>query len=219
MLLEQNKAYPVLFLASGGSSLAILNHINTSLLDGRVTLSVTDDRFSFDPNVNNFAQIMALPFYLQAKQQGCSFIDTRPLEGESAEQVGERFNQKLKEWMANNSTGKVIITQGIGPDSHTCGMMPYPEDPKRFNELFENPSVWAIGYNAGSKNEYPERITVTMPFLRHRVSEAVVFVAGKAKRPILANIATNKGALAAVPVMILNQMPKVQIYTDISFEC
>lgn len=196
--------------------MAILNHINGDLLGKRVTIGVTDDRYSYDPSINNFAQMMDLPFYGLASDKGCSFIDARPKQGESVEEQGERFNQELQSWVKNNPKGVVIVTQGVGPDRHTCGMMPYPENPGKFADLFENPGVLAVGYNAGDKNEYPKRITVTMPFLRRYVVASVVFMAGASKKSALADILAPEGELAAVPARILRDLSHVGIFTDIS---
>jgi 6-phosphogluconolactonase/glucosamine-6-phosphate isomerase/deaminase len=213
-VLEREFGAPLLFLVSGGSSLLLLNKIHSEFLGAHIMIAVSDERFSPDPKVNNFAQVAASRFYENAKNRGCSFVDTRPSLGETVVTLGERFNRSLKDWRAKNPQGRVVMTQGIGPDGHTCGIMPFPEDEKKFAELFLNADCWAVGYDAKGKNEYPLRVTATLAFLREQVDESVVYAVGGNKQTALRRILKKEQKLNEVPGFILREMKKVAVFTD-----
>lgn len=182
-----NVASPVLFLLSGGSPLEIIKYLKP--VGDQVTVTVSDDRFSTDPAINNFAQIQSI---------GAEhWIDTRPLRGESLKVCGERFDAALKQWVKNNPQGKIVMTQGIGLDGHTVGMI---------GKIFDNPNVWVVGYEA--ENKYPLRVTTTLPFLRI-VDQSILYVCGEEKRKPLKNMLDNKQS-------ILHQMKHCLLFTDLT---
>jgi 6-phosphogluconolactonase/glucosamine-6-phosphate isomerase/deaminase len=209
---------PLLLLISGGSALSLLDHIDTSLLNQNVTVSVFDDRFTSDPKQNNFFLLFNTDFYSKALMQGASNIDTSVYSELTLEQFGQDFENQLKQWRKENPDGKVVATMGIGPDGHTGGMMPYPEDPAKFKKLFEA-ERWAVGYNSGTaKNPFPERITVTMSFIRKYLDYAAVYVSGENKRPSLLKMLAPTGELAASPCRIIREIPEADIFTDVSLD-
>lgn len=211
----------ILLLLSGGSPLEILKYLSPAPFDNRVTVSVSDERVSHDAGVNNFAQIMATRWYKAIQDKGIQHIDTRPATGETAEAMGVRFDAAIKSWKEENPMGKIIITQGIGLDGHTAGMMPAnagapagkPSDANEFRKLFENPDIWAMGYDAQEKNRYPLRVTVTMPFLR-MIDHSIVYVCGSDKARPLAAVLAPTGTLAAVPARIIRNMKHCLLFTD-----
>lgn len=211
--LSENVSSPLLFLVSGGSAFAILDMVPKKVLGPHVTIGVLDERFSTDLLVNNFCQLSSLPFFRRATEAGCAFIDTRVYSGDTIEAFADRFEVVLQEWKLQHPEGKVIITQGIGPDGHTAGIMPFPEDPVRFKELFER-EQWVVGYDAGSKNTYPLRVTVTNTFLRNGVDSSVILASGEAKKIPLECVMSEDGVLADTPARIVREMQDVIIVTD-----
>lgn len=195
---------PILFLSSGGSSLELLDGIH---VDERITVSVLDERYSRDPAINNFTQLLE-------RAHPVAYIDTRAREYETLWQFAQRFEKELRAWKERNPSGSIVITQGMGPDGHTSGMMPYPEDPDVFEQLFNDPACWVRGYNAKGKNEYPLRATTTMLFLR-RVDHSIAYITGEKKRPALERILAEAGTLAETPARIMREMKNVKIFTDI----
>ncbi len=206
--------HDVLLLFSGGSPLEILKHLSSTVFGAGITVGMSDERWDHDPLINNFAQIIASPWYEAVSQKGATHIDTRKGEEQTVQEAGVRFDRMLKEWKVNHPAGKIILTQGIGLDGHTVGMMPYPEDAKTFASLFEDESVWAVGYDAKAKNKYPLRVTTTVPFLK-MVDDSILFVCGADKKEPLARVLASSGSLAQTPGRIIHQMKHCLLFTDL----
>ncbi len=207
-ILENNKDKPVLLLLSGGSAFSLVDNLDVGQ---NVTVGVLDERYSDDESINNFSQLMKTDFYKKAQLVGCKFIDTRFL-GESQQVATDRFENILRDWKNQNSEGKVIITQGIGPDGHTAGIMPYPEDEEFFRNNFQSDN-WVASYDTKNKNPYPLRITTTITFLIDVVDISIVYAVGEKKKKPLYDL-QNKGSIAEVPARVLKKMKEVVIFTD-----
>jgi 6-phosphogluconolactonase/glucosamine-6-phosphate isomerase/deaminase len=105
------------------------------------------------------------------------------------------------------------------PDGHTSGMMPFPEDPNKFTELFdgEDKTKLVTGYDATGKNPYPLRITTTMNLMR-KINKAIIYVVGENKREALTRLMDPKTNLATIPAAILKEIPgDVYLFTDLDF--
>jgi len=208
---------PILFLLSGGSALNLLEKIDPQNLNSQITIAPLDERFSLDPKENNMAQIVETNFYREAQSRNVTAIDTRVKPGESQSDLSARFNSELNSWIVKNPEGIIIATIGIGPDGHTSGMMPFPEDPDKFEKLFDGEDTQlVVDYNARDKNPYPNRVTTTMKMMR-KIDKAVVYVVGENKRPALERMNDPKLNLATVPARILNEMAgEIYLFTDIT---
>jgi len=221
-----------LLLISGGSALAILDFLDADLTDENTTISVFDDRHTTDPKQNNFCLLSETEFFKKSVARGARTIDTSlpsdsPASSSntptlSLQEHGQQFENNIKKWLKENPEGIVLATMGVGPDGHTGGMMPFPENPSLFQNLFESEQL-AIGYDATGKNPFVERITVTMTFIKKYLSFAVVYMSGENKREGLGKILDEGGeqgasapSLAEAPCRILREIPEVEIFTDIS---
>jgi len=213
--LEELKDVPTLLLLSGGSALSILDFLDPNLATEKLTISVFDDRFASDPKQNNFCLLKETDFFKKNVARGARHIDTSLSSGISLEDFGRQFETNIKNWLHSNPSGAIIATMGVGPDGHTGGMMPYPEDPHRFNELFESEAL-AVGYNALEKNPFSERITVTMTFIKKYLKSSIVYMSGENKRESLNKIIQGTETLAAAPCGIIKEIPEAQIFTDIT---
>lgn len=213
--LTRAKGTPTLLLLSGGSALALLDPTLAELLDKRVTIGMLDERHTNDPLNQNFTQLTHTDFYSRARERGCAFLSTIPKQGESLAENAERFEQSLRAWIAQHPDGRVIATQGIGDDGHTAGILPFPEDPKFFVEQFDNFSHWVVGYEVTQKkNQHTQRITVTLPFLRSVVDEAIIYAIGKEKENTLHRTLAPEGSLAQTPARIIHEMSLATLFTD-----
>jgi 6-phosphogluconolactonase/glucosamine-6-phosphate isomerase/deaminase len=213
--LEQNHNNPVLLMLSGGSALNILSGIHAENLGEHVTITVLDERYTVDPKINNFAQIRTLNFFETAQSQKCNFIDTQVQKTESLLDAAHTFESSLQEWKKKYPLGKVIITQGMGPDGHTAGIFPYPEDRVTFDMLF-NKDNWVVGYDAGNKNQYSQRFTTTMTFLQKYVDVSIVYITGQEKKLMLNEVLHGGKALHEVPMKVIHTMKaQINLFTDI----
>lgn len=215
VIFKEHLTQPILFMTSGGSAFDLLEGIDSRFLGNNITISVLDERYSQDPYINNFVQLTKTNFYKRAKEKKCSFIDTRIIDNENLEQSSERFERYLLNWKSDNPEGYVFITQGIGTDGHTAGIMPFPENVTLFQELFEDATQWVAGYDADKKNEYSLRVTTTITFLKEIVNESIVYVIGENKKQILKKILQDSGVsgeLAEIPGRVINEMKRVTLF-------
>lgn len=208
------KEKPILFLTSGGSALELIS--KQSAPSGlKLTLGVLDERFSSDPRVNNFSQLMQTQFYKSCIEQGYEIFDTRVSEGETLQDLEEKMNKNIQSWLQANQNGVVIITQGMGPDGHTAGVFP-DKNIQRFKERFLSPAKLVVGYNAGSETtSQPERVTVTLSFLQFFVSHSICFITGEQKKKAFLEYAKSHD-FNLHPFLIIRDMKDVSVYTDIS---
>lgn len=215
LLQEKESAVPVLFLVSGGSALNVLDKIDFSVLGLDLTIGMLDERYSEDPEINNFDQLIQTDFGKSAEEAGCAFIDTRIQENESQEHMGSRFESALAGWRVEHPGGKIITTQGIGSDGHTSGIMPFPENELMAAELFNTPSKHVVAYDVGDKSQHNLRITTTFTFLTEEVDQSFVFMCGEDKKEALQNVTVSEASLYAVPGKIVYDMKDVVLFTDI----
>ncbi|MDP3901973.1 MAG: 6-phosphogluconolactonase [bacterium] len=204
------KDAPRLFMFSGGSALEIARCLPENFFTEGDTVTVLDERYTQNEANSNFANLIKL------LGNRILVIDTRPKKGESLKEVADRFEQELKLWKENNPDGKIIITQGVGEDGHTAGILPFPEDKEKFSELFRNSDKWVIGYRVPvEKNKHAERITVTINFLLNQVAVSLLYVRGENKKEILAKMLSDKADLAETPAAAVLGMKEVLLVTDI----
>ena len=207
---------PVLLMLSGGSTLELLEGVDMRLIGKRVTITVLDERFSKDPAVNNFSQVCETEFYKKAEFRGIDYIDTRVHRDIRLYALARKFERALRRWRKKHPAGRILITQGIGEDGHTAGILPYPESPKKFNRLFEKGDRWVVAYNAKKeKNEYPRRVTVNLPFLRDEVNCSVVYATSSAKRKAVRRVFARHGNLVRTPARVIREMKEAMLFTDL----
>lgn len=215
--LEKYKKKNVLLMISGGSALGVLEHINTDLLGQHVTLSVVDERFSMDPEINNFCQLEKTKFFDVCIEKGCAIIGTKIYKTETLPKAVMEFETQIRRWKKEFPKGVVVALLGIGEDGHTAGVMPFPESKRLFEDLFLD-EEWVVSFDATGKSEYALRFTVTLSFLRDCVDQAVVFVKGQNKKLALDMLADTSLPIQQVPAKILCQMKDVTLCTDIKMD-
>ena len=212
-LLIEQKDTPVLLLLSGGSSLAMLDYVNTKALGQNLTITMLDERFSQDAEVNNFLQMQKLDFYARALEADVNFIGTLPRPNESSDDMRARLEIGIKDWQKNNPNGKIFAVFGIGADGHTAGIFPFPEDHDFFSKNFEN-SHLISGYKAEGKHKHPQRITATFSLFKN-VDEAILFVCGQDKKTALEKLLKGAEQPHTLPAVGIYETKHCQIFTDI----
>lgn len=212
-LLLDHVKQPMLLLLSGGSAFNILDYTGTAALSSNLTISVLDERFSEDSGINNFFQLQKTDFYKDAFEKECNFFGTMPRPNETKEDLAKRWEKNLKNWRTENPDGLIIATLGMGPDGHTAGIFPYPENQKKFNELF-NGSDWIASYNADDKNKYPNRVTTTLTFLK-TLDIGLAYVCGADKKEKLSAVISKTGKLNELPALIWQEIKNLKMFTDL----
>ena len=209
---------PFLLLVSGGSAFDLFPDISLDNFGSLATVGVLDERYSTDPKENNMAQFMQTTFYAALKAKNVQFIDTTVQGEETGEEHAKRFDRSLSDWKKNNPDGVIFAIVGIGPDAHTSGILPFPENPSLFSKLFENPDALVVHYDADGKNPYRYRSTTTNIFLRNYIDYAFVYAVGVNKKDALTRLAAKEGSLAETPARILREMKSVALFTDVSLQ-
>ncbi len=209
-ILADNSNRPVLLMLSGGSAFEILGNIDADVLGSNLTLSVLDERFSEEPEVNNFSQLTQTPFFKSCVDKGAKFISTEVVKGESMEQLRERWNQSLQDWKNNNPSGLFIATMGIGNDGHTAGIFG-----GNYGVDFDGKG-WTVAYSVPKEiNEFTDRITVTNTFLKNEIDEAIAYAVGETKLKVVSSLLNEpKSTEGKIPAEVIKEMKKVSLLTD-----
>jgi 6-phosphogluconolactonase/glucosamine-6-phosphate isomerase/deaminase len=210
-VLEKEQGEDILLLLAGGSAFAVYDAISPQWLSNHITLAMTDDRFSRLLDVNNSHLLQTTDFYNECINADAYYVSTEVWNEQTPEELARRFEYGLRQWREEFPKGVVVAVFGIGADGHTAGMIPGDN----FEEFFENTEKWVVGYST-SNNEYRERITITMPFIRKYVNHAVAFISGDKKRMALDRLLAENGNLAQTPARILRELKNIEIFTDIS---
>jgi 6-phosphogluconolactonase/glucosamine-6-phosphate isomerase/deaminase len=214
--LNKYSGQDILLLLSGGSALNLIDLVETKNISENYTIGVVDERFSNDPKINNYLQLREKQnFITEANKANANFLDSIPKVGESLENFTDRFLGNIQVWQEKHKQGKIITTLGMGPDGHTAGVMPHPENSKWFAETFVSSKIVA-GYDAGKKNSHPLRVTLTLTFLRKHLDLAIVFVCGNDKKQALENLLSETGQLHDTPARILKEIKDCILVTDIT---
>ncbi|MDQ3014974.1 MAG: 6-phosphogluconolactonase [bacterium] len=207
----------LLMLLSGGSSLNLLEYVKPDSINADVTIGMLDDRYSKDRKVNSFGLLQskgfANDFYSKAIAAGVVFLDSYPAEHESLEMYGDRYESFVKKWIEENPEGIIRATVGIGPDGHTSGVLPHPEDPKKFETLFNGERL-IVGYDVGDKNPHRYRMTSTFTLMR-RFDQVLTYMSGDNKKDALQKVMAEEGTLAETPGRIARELKNVTVFTDI----
>lgn len=212
-ILVNAKGKPTLFLSSGGSSLVLLDLIDDANLGSHLMISMLDDRYSTDPQINGYQLIQKLPFYDRAVSAGCNFINTSVRLGEKLEEYAKRCEQSILDWKESNPNGAIVATIGIGPDGHTSGILPHPEDPARFDILFNGMRI-VIGYDVAGKNPHRYRMTSTFSFMK-TFDQSLTYMTGEEKREALNKVLAETGNIADTPGRIIRELKNHTLITDI----
>ena len=213
--LNKYKDNDILLMLSGGSALSIIDVLPKDVLWNKVTITTLDERYTHNDKESNFAQIINKDSVSFIKSTA-HFIDPRPHVNESLEETTKRFDSELHKWSESHPNGKIIATAGMGEDGHIAGILPFPENTKLFQKLFNKKNTWVQGYEVDkTKNPYTKRITITIPFLKEKITEVIAYVTGEPKKEQLIKLLSTNVNIAETPVYILNNVKTVTILTDI----
>ena len=207
---------PTLILLSGGSNLSLLNSSLPKDNYSHLTVTTLDERFSIDPNINNFHQLSFTPFFQSLIAQKANSISTIPQQNENLSDFGHRINQEITNWIIQNPNSQIIATIGIGSDSHIAGIIPGTFSNDEFDKKFLIPNTYITDINFGPLQKFPQRITSTFPLLK-LINNAIIYIIGGDKLQALKNTFNLDLNYYQTPSRLLNELPgTINIYTDIS---
>ncbi len=213
MVKERNNK-PLLVLLSGGSSLELIDYIQDNSMEGGVTFGMLDDRYDTDAEVNSHQVLSRTGFYLRALRKGAVFLDSSVYELETLETYALRYELQIKKWLKLYPNGIIRATVGIGPDGHTSGILPQPEDPAAFEKLFNGEKL-VVGYDVGLKNPHRFRMTSTFSLMK-KFDKVLTYMTGENKREALRKVLAEEGNLATTPGRIIRELKNAKLFTDIS---
>lgn len=210
-VLASYAARPILLMLSGGSALAILEHMDVTLLGPHVTVTTLDERFSTDSEINNFTQITTTDFYKKAAEQGTRSISTIIKDSETLLEAGKRFDTALHHWRESHRDGVIVATMGVGAEGHTAGIFPHQPS------LDPETTDWVVSYEVPPEvNPHTTRITTTPSFLKTQVTQAICLITGEEKRDVLQSIQSADCAFVDMPACVMRDMSSVTVVTDLA---
>jgi 6-phosphogluconolactonase/glucosamine-6-phosphate isomerase/deaminase len=220
-ILKKEQGKDILLMLAGGSAFAVYDAILPQGLSNKVTISMTDDRFSHELDINNSHILQATDFYNEAINADAYYISTEVWHENKPEELAERFEYGLRKWREEFPDGVVVAVFGVGEDGHTCGMIPGggTSSGKKFSgiELFEKTDKWVVGFSTPN-NEHHERVTITMPFIRNNVDYAVAYISGDKKQKVFEKLIAEKGSLEDTPARILKEIKNIEFFTDLTIK-
>jgi len=212
-LFKERNGKPLLFLLSGGSSLSLLTYINENSLDSDVTVGMLDDRYDTDPTINSYLILQSSDFYTKALRADATILDSSVHKNETLPQYAHRYEGYIKDWIDEHPGGIIRATVGIGPDGHTSGILPFPEDAGFFNDLFNGERL-IVGYDVKDKNPHRYRMTATFTLMR-KFDAVLTYMTGLNKLDALKKVKAAEGSLAETPGRIVRELNNATIYTDL----
>jgi 6-phosphogluconolactonase/glucosamine-6-phosphate isomerase/deaminase len=220
-LLAQYTGRATLFLCAGGSSFEVYNHINPQYLSPDLTVTMTDDRFSEELDVNNFAILQSTIFYSNLIEADAFCINTQPNEGELLEDYRARFEKNIREWKQDFPEGVIIALYGMGPDGHTGSMIPNVYSEETFNAEFNSDdrlvgTFDAITAGKEDVNPFPLRISTTIPFMKNWVDHAVYYITGDNKKEALQSAIEGTEPYYKIPSTVMTELKDVIVFTNIN---
>jgi 6-phosphogluconolactonase/glucosamine-6-phosphate isomerase/deaminase len=194
----------VLLFVTGGSSIyvgakitKILKEYPDKNLFKNLTITLTDERYGpVGHNDSNWQQLLDRGFDLpQAK-----LIPV--LTGIDRETTVKNFNKILNEefMIAEDNIYKIGLF-GVGADGHTAGILP--------GSSAVNSEDLVFGYDTQNFS----RITITFKAIE-KLDEAVIWVQGKDKWPVVENLLTENIPIEKQPAQVLKKVPLLTIFSD-----
>ncbi len=202
-----SKMYPELFQA--------LLEVKTSLK--RVTVSLTDDRYSSNPDHPTSNMHMLEEAYLKSGLVGLG-TKLRPILEEKAGliQTAMTFSNFLKE-RVEDPHSEILPIIGLGVDGHIAGILPIKRE---YLPIFQE--GYAVGYDSSevsdTDNPYKKRISISFNTLKNS-DEVWLYAVGEEKREVLKTIYRQlvnpqEVDYATLPAYFLHRVNKLRIFTD-----
>jgi 6-phosphogluconolactonase/glucosamine-6-phosphate isomerase/deaminase len=201
---------PLLFLSSGGSALGLLDGLIPPTNANHMTLSVLDDRYTPDPAGSNRMQFLERPAVKKLITNGAGLLPVSVDLNQSLGINAQLWGEAVISWKSTHPTGQIVATIGIGPDKHTYGVLPFP-DQSTFEQTFGNGQPY-VGYHALVATAYPDRITPN-PLAHPFIDIGIIYAVGAEKRNAIKAVIEGTGSVWNTPALLLRNLPSAMLYT------
>jgi 6-phosphogluconolactonase/glucosamine-6-phosphate isomerase/deaminase len=192
--LRQNQR--VLWFATGGSGIQVAAQVSAYLHGqdlSRLTITITDERHGLPGHQDsNWQQLLDAGF----QAEGATLLPI--LDGTELAESAANWNTKLVQLLKESDYRIGLF--GVGADGHTAGILP------------SSPAVDTAKFAIGYESSPYRRITIT-PIAISKLDEAVVYMVGEAKRPILDQL-DDFIPIMQQPAQALKVIPQVTIFND-----
>ncbi len=210
-MLKQHKGEDILLLLSGGSALSILDYVETEYINERVTIGLSDERFTIDVLGNNYLLLQETNFYKKAAEAGAHFLTSSPVEKETQEAFAERIKLNIESYFYAHPESYAIGIFGIGEDGHTAGIFPMSEED--FTAVYRTSDFYIPVIQ--NTNAYPYRSTITPAFIEEVLDDVVLYAVGTNKCDNILNYMYNRTfAEHEIPALIPASHPQSILFTD-----
>ena len=198
-----------LCLLSGGSALAVLEHIiETSVRDEcRTIFMMGDERGSREPHLNN-----SLQFLDRYKDHWIAqhFLSTVPEATEQLDDFAKRISNQLDQALSELNQPQVIHLMGMGTDGHTAGIFPLTED--KFEHTYTHDLSIVPVHLEGLTID--SRASVTPTWILEHVDHVVGYAAGESKKTTLESLRNETKAIHERPAELWKLKSGSTVYTD-----
>lgn len=218
----------VVCLLSGGSALAIIEHIHPgkecahqschdeqsrsekvlcARSECRTIFMMGDERVSREQKTNNYLQLKNL---YPNHPVLANTLDTTPLENETAKDFAYRIEKTFSDVLVKLSNPKIVAVLGMGTDGHIAGI--FPMDEKAFRQTYQDDVTYAPVDPQGLIID--SRASITPTWLLTYADIVLGFVCGSSKKNILIDLNTNDKKLFERPAELLKLHRRAIVYTD-----
>lgn len=189
----------------------VYEYIDFSAFDPEIVeFGFLDERY--DKKNANITAFKKLPVYIRMQNSGFSLWGIKNFS-KDPRYIAQNIDDRLKKYVEEGY--QITALMGMGPDGHTAGIMPYPEDTKFFRQTFMDKDVFAVYYDAAKKNEFRYRITTTISFLEN-IDIAFAYITGIAKKQKLKQAMSGNSTMHSIPFSVIKKMKNVRVYADFS---
>jgi 6-phosphogluconolactonase/glucosamine-6-phosphate isomerase/deaminase len=196
---------------SGGSALRVLEAIPSQALNGNITIGLTDNRYTQNPEEDNFVALTKTEFYTRAAAAGCVLLPMNIGVGESHAAYVARLNSILETYYAEHTDACTIGLFGIGEDGHTASIFSAPKT--EFDAVYRTDTHYVLVENQNVPE--PLRVSVSTSFIEEKCDHVVLYAVGSTKCDnILSYMHTKHLEQHELPALIPAQHPSSQLYTD-----